>query len=369
MDFIDKIQEISSRISKLNDSVKTEEATKTAFIMPFINALGYDIFNPLEVIPEFTADVAGKKGEKVDYAIQKDDKMIMLIECKWSGSNLTKEHAAQLYRYFTVTEARFGILTNGIIYKFFSDLDEKNKMDALPFFEFDMTKFEQHQINQLKKFAKTSFALDDILDTANNLKYGNAIKQLLQEELDSPSVDFVKLFTSKISPGRLIQKKLDYFTDIIKNAFAQFIHEKVNRRLETALSADESATNTPLAPPLKTAVSTNEDDLEPKENSDNGIVTTDDELTGYHIIRAILTQDIDLNRIVMRDTKSYCGVLLDDNNRKPICRLHFNRPQKYIGLFTEKKEDRIPIDSLNDIFNYSDQLKITLKSYYNGSVE
>lgn len=96
--------------------------------MPFISALGYDVFNPTEVIPEFTADIGIKKGEKVDYAVKKDDQVILLFECKWCGADLSKDHASQLHRYFSVTEARFSILTNGIEYRFYSDIDEPNKI-------------------------------------------------------------------------------------------------------------------------------------------------------------------------------------------------------------------------------------------------
>lgn len=82
MDFKDTIKQLADRIEKLKDNIQTEEATKNAFIMPFINALGYDVFNPLEVLPEMTCDIGTKKGEKIDYAIMKDDQPILLIECK-----------------------------------------------------------------------------------------------------------------------------------------------------------------------------------------------------------------------------------------------------------------------------------------------
>ena len=183
MDLIDKINGIASRMPKQIDHIKTEEATKNAFIMPFISALDYEVFNPLEVIPEFTADIGTKKGEKVDYAIKKDNKVIILIECKWSGTDLQKEHASQLYRYFSATEARFAVLTNGILYQFYSDIDEPNKMDSKPFFEFNILEFEEHHINELKKFTKQAFSLEDILTTASTLKYASSIKKILEKEL------------------------------------------------------------------------------------------------------------------------------------------------------------------------------------------
>jgi len=75
MDFIEQLQSLATKTNKLCSVLQTEEATKNALIMPFINILGYDIFDPTEVIPEFIADIGIKKGEKVDYAIVKDGKI------------------------------------------------------------------------------------------------------------------------------------------------------------------------------------------------------------------------------------------------------------------------------------------------------
>ena len=149
MDFIENIQGLAARIDKQLGHLKTEEATKNALVMPFINALGYNVFDPTEVVPEFSADVGVKKGEKVDYAIMKDDKVIMLFECKASNVVLGDDHASQLYRYFSVTEARIGVLTNGVLYRFYADLDEPNKMDAKPFLEFNMLDVQESLVSAL----------------------------------------------------------------------------------------------------------------------------------------------------------------------------------------------------------------------------
>ena len=349
MDLIDKIKDLASRIRKQVEHIKTEEATKNAFIMPFIRALGYDVFDPTEVIPEFTADVGIKKGEKVDYVIKKGDDIIILIECKWSGEVLHKDHASQLYRYFSATEARFAILTNGITYDFYSDIDERNKMDTRPFFSFDILEFEAHQIDELKKFTKAAFSLDEILTTASTLKYTSAIKKILEAELSCPTEDFVRFFASQVFEGRLTKQVLDNFTNIVKEARKQFINAKINERLNSALVKNEPEKEQNL----------NVEAIVP----DNGINTTEEEIEGYNIVKAILRNDVDVKRISMRDTKSYCGILLDNNNRKPICRMHFNRPQKYIGIFANKEEKRIKIDSLDDIFNYAEQIKAALKEH------
>ena len=352
MDLIDRIKDLASRIPNQIEHIQTEEATKNAFIMPFISALGYDVFNPTEVIPEFTSDIGTKKGEKVDYAIKKDDDIIILIECKWSGADLHQDQASQLYRYFSTTEARFAILTNGITYEFYSDIDEPNKMDSRPFFTFNILGFQDHQINELKKFTKSAFSLDDILTTASTLKYTGAIKKILEEELSNPSEPFVRFFASKIFDGRLTKPVIEQFTRIVKEARKQFINEKINERLKSALSANDSS---------KEEVSPEEID-ESSEDS-NGIITTEEEIESYNIIKAILRETTDVKRVAMRDTKSYCGILLDDNNRKPICRFHFNYSQKYLGILSQKKEERVSIECVDDIFKYAEQIKATVAEY------
>ncbi|WP_419600248.1 type I restriction endonuclease [Thiolapillus sp.] len=353
MDLIDGIKELATRIPKQMDHIQTEEATKNAFIMPFLSVLGYDVFNPMEVIPEYTADIGTKKGEKVDYVIKKDDEIIILIECKWSGIDLHQNHASQLYRYFSTTSARFCILTNGIVYEFYSDIDSPNKMDSKPFFEFNILDFEDHQINELKKFTKSAFSLEDILTTASTLKYTGAIKKILEQELEKPSEEFVRFFASRIYGGRLTQSVLEQFRQIVKKAREQFINEKINDRLKSALSTNEDKKEE-ISEVVETIGSSPKND---------GIETTEEEIEAYNIIKAILRNVIDVKRVVMRDKKSYCGILLDDTNRKPICRLHFNRSRKYLGLIANKQEERVEIESLDDIFKYTDNLRAVIGEY------
>jgi len=176
MDFVDQLRVLASRIISSKSIIQTEEATKNAMVMPFIQMLGYNVFDPMEVTPELIADIGTKKGEKVDYAILRDGKPIMLFECKKCGGDLSINHAGQLFRYFHVTEARFGVLTNGLVYRFFTDLEQPNKMDEKPFFEFNILDFNERDVEELKKFAKSAFDLDTILTTANDLKYTRSIQ-------------------------------------------------------------------------------------------------------------------------------------------------------------------------------------------------
>lgn len=347
MDLIDKnLKEISESIPKQKDKLLTEEATKNALIMPFINALGYNVFDPSEVVPEFNADVGTKKGEKVDYAIMIDDKPTILFECKSCNSNLDKEHASQLYRYFSVTEAKFGILTNGIKYLFFTDIEEPNKMDSKPFFEADMTDIRPDIIKELTKFTKSAFDLDEILYSASELKYTGEIKKILAGELENPSEDFVRFFAKQVYPGILTTNVKEKFEGITKTALNQFIKDQVNSRIKSALEASDDKVETPQLV---------------EESSKSRIVTTEEEWEGFYIVKAILSEMIDVDRVTIKDVVSYCGILLDNNTWKPICRLRFNTSQKYIGLFDENKnEEKVPIQGVKDIYNYSEELKKTV---------
>lgn len=362
MDFSSKIAALSQRVAKQKDSVETEEATKNAFIMPFINALGYDVFNPLEVVPEFIADVGVKKGEKVDYAIKLDGKVILLVECKPCKEKLCFQHMSQLYRYFSVTEARFSLLTNGLTYWFFTDLEEPNKMDAKPFFEFDILNYRPSHVDELKKFATEHFNVPSILETASDLKYGSLFMNEIASEIDSPSDEVVRMLIGRIFEGKISANIFAKFKPLVQKAMKDTVRELLNQRLSSAIEDGSSMGIVEITPlNLQPPLAVTED---PEE-----IVTTQEEIDGYQIVRAIVREVVRVDRVVMRDSKSYCAILLDDNNRKPICRLHFNRATKYLGLFTaDKSEERLKIDALDDIFNYADRIKSTALNYDNSKV-
>ncbi|EOY8406527.1 TPA: type I restriction enzyme HsdR N-terminal domain-containing protein [Enterobacter asburiae] len=357
MEFTERLNALSNKIKQQVDVINTEEATKTAFVMPFIhNVLGYDVFDPSEVTPEFVCDVGTKKGEKIDYAIMKNNDVQILIECKKIGEPLNINHASQLFRYFHVTNARISILTNGQNYKFFTDLDAPNKMDEKPFLEVDLLDVDENIIPELKKLTKSSFDLESIINAAGELKYVSQIKKILHSQLNNPEDDFVKFFASRVYDGILTQKVRESFLNLTKKAASQYINDQVNERLKSAITGI-----TPAIIETSNESSHIEED-EHKDESD--VVTTLEELEGYHIVKAITRAVLEAPRITHRDTKSYFGVLVDDNNRKPLCRLHFNRTQKYIGLFDiEKNETRHPITTVDDIYSFADILKATAALY------
>ena len=360
MDLIDEIKALAVRIPDLVGHIQTEEATKTALIMPFVRALGYDTEDPREVVPEFNADFGPKKSDKVDYAVLKDGKPIMLIECKAASVNLDQEHAAQLFMYFAATQARFGLLTNGVVYQFHSDLDDRHKMDRRPFLELNMLDINDAALEELKRFTKSSFDLESTVRAATELKYTKEIKRILAQHLREPTDQFIRMFASQIYSGTLTKRVRDRFAKYTRAAFNEFVNDRVNDRLKSAMISDDESSGV-LSPGPVAA----EDKIQETAESDLAdIVTTEDELEGFYIIKSLLHGTVDLKRVFMRDMKTYCGVLLDNNNRKPICRLWFNREQKYLGLLDQKKrEQRIPIEALDDIYQYADRLKSTASSH------
>ena len=360
MEFFEKLTSLAAKIRLQGPAIQTEEATKNAFVMPFINTvLGYDVFDPQEVTPEFVCDIGTKKGEKIDYAIMKDGEVQILIECKKIGEPLNLNHASQLFRYFHVTSARISILTNGQVYKFFTDLDAPNKMDEKPFLELDLLDIDEYSVPELTKLTKSAFDVDSIINAAGELKYVSQIKKVIASQLTKPEDDFVKVFASRVYEGVITQKIREQFYELTRKALSQFLNDQINDRLKSAMSGAIQPTITSLPVSASANTVTTE-----RDESEEKVLTTLEELEGYHIVRAVVRSVVDAKRIVQRDTQSYFGILLDDNNRKPICRLHFNRSQKYIGIFDEEKnETRHAISSIDEIYEYSDHLKKTVAYY------
>lgn len=360
MEFSERLDALAVKVRNQASAIGTEEATKNAFVMPFISSiLGYDVFDPLEVVPEFTADVGTKKGEKVDYAIMREGEVQILIECKPSMGALKIEHASQLFRYFSVTNARIAVLTNGVVWHFYTDLDAPNRMDAKPFLVLDLLDIDATLVSELQKLSKESFDLDSIISAAEELKYVGALKREIGAQFREPSDEWIKFFATRVYEGSYTQRVRQQFTGLVEKAAQQFLTERVNDRLKTALRAgaahdDDEAELSPTSAEVAAA------DLD----RDTEIETTLEELEGYQIVKAIACGVVKPQRIVQRDSKSYFAVLLDDNNRKPIARLHFNGKQKYIGLLDEEKvETRHPIADIDDIYAHSDAIREAVTRY------
>lgn len=319
--------------------------------------LGYDVFNPLEFVPEYTADIGIKKGEKVDYAILDENKKpLILIEAKWCGENLEK-HADQLIRYFSVTDAKFAILTNGIKYMFYTDLDEPNIMDEKPFLIFDLSDIRENLVNEVKKFQKAHFDIDTVFNTASELKYNSQIKATLLKELLDPSEDFITFIINDIYQGRKTQKIICDFHDIVKKSFQQFINDQLNDRLKSALGTESN-------------VEILEDNSECAEHSEkedtikSKIVTTQDEIESYFIIKTMLHDTLQDHKITYKDTETYFGILIDGNIRKWLCRLKLGEKRKLLILPSDNREQiKIHLSSVDDLYNYKEELINVINNY------
>jgi len=357
MSFTQELSAFSEKISKnftsLKSHLKTEEATKQSLIIPFIKILGYDVYDPFEVIPEYVCDIGTKKWEKIDYAIIRDNEPIILIEAKQCEQNLSL-HDNQLLRYFHTSKAKFWILTNGIEYRFYTDLEEPNKMDEHPFLEINLLHIKTQQIDELAKFQKTAFDIDAITSSASELKYTTALRNLIQSEFQNPSLDLVRHFTKQIYSGRITDKVCDQFTQLIKKSFSDMIRSLVSDRLSSALKSENQEKNPSQiqkTPPWVVYIS-----------EDGKIQTTQLELDAFNIVKAIVHEVVDISRISYRDGQQYFSILLDNSSRKCFLRLYFNsKTTKYITIFDEKKNFvRYDISSPWDIYTFSASIKKAL---------
>ena len=368
MDSTAQIKALAARIPSMIGNIQTEEATKQVLILPFINALGYNVFDLEEVVPEFDANVGAAKKFKLDYAIFKEGKPIILIECKCINDKLDKDDAyTQLFAYYAAVEARIGVLTNGIIYRFYADLDKQHVMDKKPFLEIDMSNLKEPVLEELKRITKSSFDIEEMISAATEMKYIGGILSILTEQMNTPSEDFTKVFYNRLCPEKsFIASVKPLFADYTQRALKQFVRDQVN----ISLGASGFTSDMPSAAPVPNPLSINDSDTADDTATTEGpiLVFTEEERQGYYIIKAILRQIIDPARIAYRDVQSYCGILLDDNKFKPICRLYFNNPKSLkLGLFDhgsgEKQEQKVPLNSLDDIYQYAEQLKATINHY------
>jgi len=351
----DAIKALATKINSEEERkfITNEAQTRSYFIEPLLEILGYDTRNPREVIPEFSADYGNKKAAKVDYAILVNKPLNpenidpdILVECKHWDEDL-KNHEDQLERYFNTgkTNAKLGILTNGVQYRFYTDIDKDNNLDPEPFLIFDFENYKDNLIEALEIFRKNDFDEKNMREVALKLKNTEGIKNIIKEQFSNPSEEFIKFIAKQVNAKRLQGERLNEFRETIITSFSQLIGEKADSILNK----------------LKEGVSSQNTENQFKEKPK--IVTTSDEIDGLNIIKAIVRKKIPLTDLIEKDTQSYFAISYK-KQYQPICRLHFNNEQKYIGILdSSKKEIRYKINSLDDIYNYESNLLGSIKSY------
>lgn len=357
MEFINNIKQFSEKTAKLKDLVSTEEGTKTSLIMPFFQQiLGYDVFNPQEFVPEYTCSFGVKKDARIDYAILKDGKPSILVEAKSVTEDISSLYDSQLAMYLNASKAKFGILTNGIVYKFYTDLEETNKMDRTPFLEINLLNLKESHIVELRKFYKDQFNEENIFSTASELKYSKEIKKYFSAQLDTPSDDFIRhILSSGVYNGQKNQAVIEKFRGIIKKSLNDYMNEAMNEKIMAALKKD-------MAEVESSQKDNNIDESpSPKETE---IETTMEEIEAYYTIKSILSEIVDPSRITYKDTRSYMNILLDNNSWKWICRITLSDSKKILYIAGEnKKEERHDLQTLNDMYKYKEELKASLLRY------
>ena len=335
MTFEDELENFSKSISIKKKGITTEETTKLSLILPFLKILGYDIENPYELKAEYSADAGIKKSEKIDLAILIDNEVKMLIECKSANTKLNNNHLNQLFRYYSVSDVKIAVLTNGVVYQFFTDSKLPGKMDSTPFLEVDLRTLTDKKIESLKLFVKSNFSEEKISEHVEELKYRHEIHNALLEEIHYPSDELITVIAKKVFDGVLNKTRRKYFEKIIKDEMIDVFENNY-----------------------------------PYDESD--IITTEEELEGFYIVKSILSEIVDPGRIAMRDRKSYCAILFDNNHNYTICRLNFNDlDNMVVGFFDSMQrdkngsriEEKIVVSNVNEIYNYKDKLLDTVRFY------
>lgn len=346
------LENLQATAEKYKDSDLNEAQTDAAFIRPFIAALGYDHNDVFEVVPQYSTAFGDTRKYRVDYAIALGNLPAILIEVKKQGHPLS-DRPDQLAFYMNSTEARFGIYTNGLVYKFFSDLDEEKKMDVRPFMEINLADTDEMSVRALNRFSKDSFNVDRAVETAGTLKYTRGMRQVLAQQYESPDEDFIQWLGKRVYDGVFNKKVKDHFTPMVRNAFRSFVTERANMALQSAMKKDIDGSDVPEV---------GSDEESTSEESDKGIITTAEEIEGWMIAKSIigttLMGSLNPSRIEYKDYKGFFTILLDGKPKQEICRLFFNSSNKKIRVFeSEGNQETYPIESLDDIYRFADQIK------------
>jgi hypothetical protein len=345
MTFKDDVADLARRAISAQAIAQTEEATKNAIVMPFLRVLGFDVFDPTQVIPEFVADVGLKKGEKIDYAVKIGDRIEYLVEAKSVSVSLRDAQYSQLFRYFHTCDANIGILSNGLQIWFFSDLDAPNKMDQKPFFTFDLLAYDDNDLRELEKFHKAQFSIENVKAAASSLKYLRGVMAFIERQWANPDEEFVRMMAREFYEGQLRTPVIETLKPIVRRAFDDLFRQRALKRIDTAFDGEDK------------------DDALPTVD-DKPIDTTEEEKQAFMIVRAIAAEVAPVSRIHMRDAQSYCANLFDDNNRKPIVRLHFNGKSKFVTVFGADKEGaRHDVVGVEGIFQLRGEIKAVVSSY------
>jgi len=341
------LTQLGAKIESQKIDQKFDEAqTKLLYINPFIEILGYRTSEHADVIAEWPADFAARSRDKVDYALRKNGTEILIIECKRFHEKVGK-HGHQLSDYFNnLPLLRFGILTNGTIYHFYTDIDTRNIMDPEPFFDFNVTDFNDEQVRILEMFCKENFDEKSIIEKARRLTYSRDIRKVLYSEMTNPTKDFIKFIAEKA----YLEKKRGSITERIRNLFDELVN---------------------LSLPIVINQLIRDRMIRLKPSADNGtreaeskVITTEEEREAYFIVKSIIRRKISAERVGFKDAQAYFSIRIDESSHKTVCRLYLNSNKKHICIYDmDRNETKFDIESIDNIFDLSGQLLKSVSIY------
>lgn len=309
---------LSEQVRKRQAFIKGEEATKQALILPFLQVLGYDIYDPTETQPEYVADFAKKRGgvmEKVDYALHLKGQPALFIECKAADAT-PEDHDGQLARYFNATPSvRIGVVTNGIRYRFFTDLQSPNVMDASPFMEFNVLAFTDRDVELLRPFMKESFDAASIQVHAEEIIFVDKVTALINELLRNPSESFVRFLLAEVElvSGRVTRNVVERFVPIVKKSIQTTLLDMMTKSIQQEIAQPNTSTAGP-GPAAPQPPSPAEALQRAAETAENGtgaqIETTEVELEIFRIVQRLCAESALKQAVNYKDSASYFGINL-----------------------------------------------------------
>lgn len=381
MPLLDDLRQLAEQVKKRMVNVRGEEATKQALVLPFLQVLSYDVYDPTVVQPEYVSDFAKKRAtgqaEKVDYALHAGGQPIIFIEVKPADAPLVN-HDPQLARYFNATPAvKLAIITDGLKYRFFTDLKQPNVMDSDPFFEFNVLKFSERDVENLSCYAYGRYNAEAVQGHAQELFFVEKVANIIGDLLRNPSENFVRFLLDEVQivQGRVTAKVVERFVPIVKKSIHTTLVDMMTKSISQEVLDDPLS---PAPPPVAlklngaangvasaaTAAKAVSDptpspgpvsQAEPEEGPK--IETTAEELAIFQLVREACDASPIKATIAYKDTVTYFSVTLGKVTRW-FLRFFCNGPRKFVTtrLTVEQVKALVPtaeVDPVADPFTRS----------------
>lgn len=317
MGLFEDLRNLSEQVKKRKDYIQGEEATKHSLVLPFLQVLGFDVYDPREVKPEYVADFAtklsGKQLRKVDYALYVRGELSIFLECK-AVDVAVEDQEGQLAQYFNSTPSvKLGIITNGIQYRFFTDLRLQHIMDSEPFLDFNILSFTEREAEALKPLTKESYNGSSVQRYAEEIISAEKVTALIGELLTNPSENFVRFILDELDlvAGKKNANVIGRFTPIVKKAMQAALLSMMTKSFQQGLTPPPAAPPEPPAPePSLQAVDKTLPAAEPGTGTKEGggAVTTEEELAIFQIVSRLCGESSLKSAVKYKDTTAYFGI-------------------------------------------------------------